>query len=115
MNKCAKCGKEFGLLGGDRILEHAVMEVRQYGVGRYLCNKCHFDAINEHVRKKNQPRPEIKCPFCGQMFSPKTKSPTSTGGNIIRGAIFLPWGAVSAVKNKPFVQCPHCKMKIPQG
>lgn len=57
----------------------------------------------------------IKCPFCGQHVPPIVKTPTSTVGNIARGAVFLPWGVVSAVKNKPYVQCPHCGMKILQG
>jgi len=67
--------------------------------------------------------PQIKCPYCGLSFTPPsdwtgniaTQKPTSTTGNIARGIVFLPWGVVSAVKNKPYIQCPHCKMKIMQG
>lgn len=33
---------------------------------------------------------EIKCPYCGLNFKPKEKRPTSTTGNIARGAVFLP-------------------------
>jgi len=58
---------------------------------------------------------QIKCPYCGEMFFPREQRPTTTGGNIARGAVFLPWGVTSAVKNKPFVQCTYCRMKIPQG
>jgi len=69
------------------------------------------------------PSGEIKCPFCGNMFAPpktwtgkiKAQKTTRTGGNIIRGAVFLPWGVVKAVTNKKFIICPHCKMKIMQG
>lgn len=71
-----------------------------------------------------QPQPgEIKCPYCNQFFSPpktwtgeiKPQKTTSTSGNIVRGAIFLPWGVVKAATNKKFLICPHCKMKIMQG
>ena len=59
---------------------------------------------------------EIKCPFCGNMFTPKhvNKRSRSMGGNILKGAVFLPWGVVSAVKTKKStdVICPHCKMTV---
>jgi len=84
-----------------------------------FCPECGHGLTKEtSVQRKTEATPgpgEIKCPFCGKFFKPHSKRPTSTGGNIIRGAIFLPWGAVSAVKNKPFVRCPHCNMKIQQG
>ncbi len=115
MTRCAMCGKEFGSHGGTRILKTDKAVIRQYGVDSYICNKCRSMQCQEYSERKRQLQPEIKCPFCGHMFSPKTKRPTSTTGNIVRGAVFLPWGVVSALKNKPFVQCPHCKMKIPQG
>ena len=71
-----------------------------------------------------QPSPgQIRCPFCSRFFYPsktmsgniKTQKTTSTGGNIARGAIFLPWGVIKAVTNKKFIICPYCKMKIIQG
>ena len=78
---------------------------------------------DEKRREAERNPTEIKCPYCGKMFKPpitwdggiSTQKTTSTGGNIARGAVFLPWGVVSAVKNKKFIQCPHCKMKIMQG
>jgi len=57
---------------------------------------------------------KIKCPFCGKTFEPHQEKTTSTAGHIVKGAVFLPWGIVSALKSKSFVQCPHCKMKIQQ-
>ena len=57
---------------------------------------------------------EIKCPFCGQTFDPHVQRDTTTGGNIVRGAIFVPWGIVKALGSKKYVLCPHCNMKIMQ-
>ena len=115
MGKCVKCGSKSG------IVHYYAFEKK------WLCDNC----IEKYEIKRKEkeekgieqmrsgeyiPKPgEIKCPYCSLFFTPKQKRPTSTGGNIARGAVFLPWGVVSSVKNKPFVQCPHCKMKIPQG
>ncbi len=56
---------------------------------------------------------EIKCPFCEKKFMPDSAEKSSTtGGNVLRGALFLPWGIVSALKKG--IVCPHCKMKIKQ-
>ena len=71
--------------------------------------------VAQRLRDIKEGTAGIDCPFCHKRFMPYTQSPTSTGGNIARGAVFLPWGVVSAVKNKPYVQCPYCGMKIPQG
>ncbi|MCJ7571060.1 MAG: zinc ribbon domain-containing protein [Candidatus Thermoplasmatota archaeon] len=101
-----------------------------------FCTKC-GNPLNKEARQKNitptnqeikeiwdtPKNGEIKCPYCNRIFRvPKTwygetkiESPTSTSGNIARGVVFLPWGIVSAVKNKKFIQCPHCGMKIMQG
>jgi len=98
--------------------------------GKKFCSKCGYSIIKTIEEKKFkelevQPKTgEIKCPFCNEMFKPaasswtgeiQTQKTTSTSGNIARGLVFLPWGVVSAVKNKKFIQCPHCKMKIMQG
>lgn len=84
---------------------------------------CSFIEISRSVKtSQNMEKPEIKCPYCGTSFlvsinafgEVETQRPTSTAGNIGRGIVFLPWGVVSAAKNKPYIQCPHCKMKIQQ-
>lgn len=92
-----------------------------------FCPKCGKELkLSYGERKKIEPMQksdEIKCPFCNNFFTPpknwigeiKAQRTTSTSGNIIRGAVFLPWGVVSAVKNKSFIKCPHCNMKIMQG
>ncbi|MBE3094526.1 MAG: zinc ribbon domain-containing protein [Actinobacteria bacterium] len=82
--------------------------------------------VKIETKSEYQPEPqpgEIKCPFCSKFFSPpkkwdgniKEQKKYSTSGNVGRGIVFLPWGIVRAIGNKPFLVCPHCKMKIPQG
>ena len=99
-----------------------------------FCPECGHAAISSitsvkmETKIEYQPEPqakpgEIKCPFCNKFFSPpktwtgeiQTQKTTSTGGNIVRGAVFLPWGVVKAATNKKFIICPRCKMKIMQG
>jgi DNA-directed RNA polymerase subunit RPC12/RpoP len=113
MPTCARCKKS--IIIKNEIRDNLPTTVTRYGVGNYLCTNCWILCFKEYEEQGPPPRPEIKCPFCGQMFSPVTKTPTTTHGNIARGIAFLPWGVVSALKNKSFVQCPHCKMNIPQG
>ena len=116
MPPCARCKKPFSMLSTKYKIERtAPSNITKYGVGNYCCFNCWMSLMAEYEQIKKRPRPEITCPFCGQMFSPVTKTPTTTHGNVARGIAFLPWGVVSAMKNKPFVQCPHCQMKIPQG
>lgn len=59
---------------------------------------------------------EIKCPYCENKFTPKhvKKRTRSLSGNIIKGAVFLPWGVVSAVKTEKTIDvvCPHCGMTV---
>jgi DNA-directed RNA polymerase subunit RPC12/RpoP len=93
-----------------------------------FCPECGHTLIKKILEKKMEteviPKTgEIKCQYCGKLFALptnwtgeiKAQKTTSTSGNIARGVVFLPWGIVSAVKNKKFIQCPHCKMKIMQG
>jgi hypothetical protein len=120
MPTCARCKKPisvFALPVATHISYVNRSDIQEFGLGNWLCFKCCEQINMKYTFAKNNPppRPEIKCPFCGQMFSPVAKSPTTTHGNVARGVAFLPWGVVSAMKNKPFVQCPHCQMKIPQG
>jgi DNA-directed RNA polymerase subunit RPC12/RpoP len=96
--------------------------------GKPLTQKAMQQKQTLKIQEKNEIAPtpkdgEIKCPYCNKIFKlpetwyggTKIERPTSTSGNIARGLVFLPWGIVSAVKNKPYILCPHCKMKIMQG
>ena len=100
MKICEICGKPVRPLMGGRFR------------GKYMHDRCKYKIIE---KAQENAIVEIKCPFCNKIFKPKQQTPTTTEGNIARGAIFLPWGVVSALKNKPFIQCPHCDMKIMQG
>lgn len=122
---CPECGHKFSTI--EIIKEEKSRE--KGGFWDLKCIKCHNKITLGELKKTrlggkdtllcldcyDESHPKIICPYCQKSFRPNQKRPTTTGGNIARGAIFLPWGVVSAVKNKPFVQCPHCKMKIPQG
>lgn len=61
--------------------------------------------------------PKIQCPFCHQWFPKLTNEQyrTSAELNVLKWAIVPAWGVVGALKNKPFIECPFCKMKIMQG
>jgi DNA-directed RNA polymerase subunit RPC12/RpoP len=111
-SKCIRCNIVFET-GYYEIEERHIPSINKYGIGNRMCQKC-FDELTPKVQQVRQPG-EIRCPFCDNFFSPHSISPTSTTGNIARGVAFLPWGIVSAVKNKPFIRCPHCGMKIMQG
>jgi len=96
-HNCKYCNKE---LSADDISSMALLDFNK----NWYCKEC-GDKHNIG----------IKCPYCSKRFHPWTRRPTSTSGNIVRGGLFLPWGVTSALKNKPFVKCPHCGMKIMQG
>jgi len=102
--KCEKCGKENVLL--FKYLD------------AIICDDCRMNLPKRDiatVQKHIELAGTITCPFCGEKFLPKTEKTTSTSGNIAKGAVFLPWGIVSSIKNKTYVECPHCKMKILQS
>ena len=112
-NSCSDCGKKLGFF--SFCVTHN---------GKNYCGKC-YDIIAKQEKKERIskmrsgeyiPKPgEIKWPYCSMFFTPIRENPTSTGGNIARGAVFLPWGVASSIKNRPYVECPHCNMRIPQG
>jgi len=114
MLTCVRCKKT--MIIPFKIISTCPDNITKYGLENVLCGNCWNELYREYeyLRKHPPPRPEIKCPFCGQIFSPVTKKLDKTGEYLAKGAVFLPWAIVSAVKNKPFVQCPHCQMKIQQ-
>lgn len=83
---CAYSGKKIGLMNCSTCK------------GKYMHDKYKYKMIKF---EQEQAIPTIKCPFCSNIFKPYQQRPTTTGGNVARGAVFLPWGVVSAVKNKP--------------
>lgn len=127
LNFCPNCGLKFRekqnsiklttecSTCGNNITRYYEKEGIKYCEICYKIKKSKIESL-EHIPKKPKTG-EIKCPYCFKNFTPIKKLPTgrSRSDNILKGAIFLPWGVVSSLKSKPFVQCPYCKMKIPQG
>ncbi|MBE3123145.1 MAG: hypothetical protein IMZ58_13205 [Thermoplasmata archaeon] len=112
MEVCSKCGKP--LITPSDCYNKATKDFKgkdhQYSKDDRLCMDCW-----KLMGLESGDLVMIKCPYCSKEFFPRQQTPTSLTENILRGAVFLPWGVVKAVKNKPFVQCPYCKMKIQQG
>ena len=103
----------------------------RYGIGNKLCVKCieelnkeyleNLPELKEKKRKELEEAitkaPKIKCPFCEQWFPKLTKEQyrASAELNVLKWVIVPAWGLAGSLKNKPFIECPHCKMKIMQG
>ena len=71
----------------------------------------------EELKKAIEKAPKIKCPFCEQWFPKLTAEQyrDSAELNVLKWAIVPAWGLSGSLKNKPYIECPHCKMKIMQG
>ena len=118
MTKCQKCGKigkdvyPFGL--NNTPFSNIIRKLGYIG-GEILCYDCQLSIIEEAMKLEKDGVIKIECPFCHKEFHPEKRTPTTNLENVGRGLVFLPWGVVKALKNKPYVECPHCHMKIPQG
>ena len=112
--RCERCDKEL------EFMEERTFETYD-GKKMRLCLRCYGEAPIKDEKKKLEEyiktAPKIKCPYCEQCFlkPPSEKYKYSLAGNITRGIVFLPWGVVKSIKNRPYIECPHCKMKIMQG
>jgi DNA-directed RNA polymerase subunit RPC12/RpoP len=124
VKKCSKCGKE------TRFLERYVDESQNL-----ICEDCWKELVTkrtnerEEIRKKSEEEarkkleeiiakaPKIKCPYCEQWFPKLTNEQYKDSAelNVLKWAIVPAWGLAGSLKNKPFIECPHCKMKIMQG
>jgi len=110
---CSKCNKKLNLLTAYKYKD------------KIVCFDCWRLLEQEDLTKQKEKKleeiiakaPEIQCPFCKKWFKKITDEQYkySLEGNIVRGIIFVPWGVVKAIKNRPYIECPHCKMKIMQG
>jgi len=61
--------------------------------------------------------PKIICPYCEQSFPKLTNEQyrESAELNVLKCAIVPKWGVdVGAVMIIPYIECPYCKMKVPQ-
>jgi ribosome-binding protein aMBF1 (putative translation factor) len=119
--KCEKCGKKVGIFT-------SVSYTLSSGEEIVLCEEClqFFRGIEEIEKIEKQKKeleeiiakaPKIKCPYCEKWFPKLTNEQyrDSAELNVLKWAIVPAWGVVGALKNKPYIECPHCKMKIMQG
>jgi len=104
MAKCKICDKHIGFL------EQSYHDSKAKGA---ICETCAVVRIKEISAKA----PKIKCPFCEQWFPKLTNEQyrDSAELNVLKYAVAPAWGLAGSLKNKPFIQCPHCGMKIMQG
>jgi len=114
MVKCSKCGKEVDFKTAWKLMRQ----------GYTTCISC-TEEIQKEEQKEERKKleeiianaPKIQCPFCKQWFPKLTNEQyrESAELNVLKWAIVPAWGVVGALKNKPYIECPHCKMKIMQG
>ena len=112
MPKCTKCGKKIGIF--DEYKRFFIKDSDK--LPTCYCLKCYEQYLIE-LEEIIAKAPKIKCPFCEQWFPKLTNEQyrDSAELNVLKWAIVPAWGVVGALKNKPFIECPHCKMKIMQG
>ena len=104
---CIQCGKKMGSFDAWR-------EVEQ---GKFMCLACYKTEKGKELEEAITKAPKIQCPYCKQWFPKLTKEQYQESAelNVLKWLIVPAWGVVGALKNKPFIECPHCKMKIMQG
>lgn len=129
MANCERCKEKVSFINSYSVYDSEMDETKKY------CQKCADIIIKENVEKqrlkdeRNKEKekkkleeiiakaPKIKCPYCEQWFPKLTDEQYRQNAelNVLKWAIIPAWGVVGALKNKPFIECPHCKMKIMQG
>jgi len=113
---CTNCNKKLGFGKDWRYKEKIVC----LDCGKKLKKQDIEDSIKQKEKEFQEllaNAPKIKCPYCEQWFPKLTEEEYRTGAgmNVLKWAMVPEWGVVGALKNKPFIRCPHCKMKIMQG
>jgi DNA-directed RNA polymerase subunit RPC12/RpoP len=113
---CQNCGTKIGF------------REKTYNYGEHfdICNSCNQQFLDKDIEERKQNRrlfadvnfpPKIKCPYCGQWFEKPAMEQyrDSAERNVIKWVIVPAWGLAGSLKNKPFIECPHCNMKLMQG
>jgi DNA-directed RNA polymerase subunit RPC12/RpoP len=114
--ECDNCGKKLG--GGDDYISIFSENIDEKT--KHYCTKC-YERYKEQERKKFEEMvakvPKIKCPYCEQWFPKLTNEQyrDSAELNVLKWVIVPAWGLAGSLKNKPYIECPRCKMKIMQG
>jgi DNA-directed RNA polymerase subunit RPC12/RpoP len=114
MPKCAKCGKGINIF--TMITDHS-----PDGTKIIVCENCKSLYTEEEKRQQLKEiianATKIKCPYCEQCFPKLTNQQYRDGAelNILKWVIVPSWGVFANIlQGIPYIECPHCKMKIPQ-
>jgi len=115
MSKCARCGKGINIV--NRITRYS-----PDGTKVIVCKDCKKLYTEEERRQQLKviiaKAPQIKCPYCELSFPKLTNEQYRDCAelNILKWTIIPKWGVfIGGLKSEPYIECPHCKMKITQG
>jgi DNA-directed RNA polymerase subunit RPC12/RpoP len=115
MPKCARCGKDIHFF--NMITRHS-----PDGTKVIVCKDCKTLYTEEERKQQLEViianAPKIKCPYCEQFFPKLTNEEYRDCAelNVLKYAIVPAWGVFTdALQGQRYIECPHCKMKIPQG
>lgn len=132
MVNCDRCKEKLTFF--QNIEAYSIYDAETNGIKKY-CKKCADSVIKENAEKQRikderdneeerkqfeeivAKAPKIQCPYCKKWFPKLTEEQYRHGAglNLLKWALVPEWGVVGALKNKPYIECPHCKMKIMQG
>jgi len=112
--KCSDCRKKINYFLG----------YFNFKDGTFTCPSCLeiFDRDRDKQKKKEQRKkleeiivkaPKIKCPYCEKWFAKLTQEQYEDCAKLMFPWTFYnPWGVVGVLKNTPYIECPHCKIKV---
>ena len=115
LSKCARCGKGIDIF-------NMITRYSPDGTKVIVCKDCKTLYTEEERRQQLEviitKAPKIKCPYCEQWFPKLTNEEyrESAKLNVLQYSIVPTWGVFhGGLKSEPFIECPHCGMKILQG
>jgi DNA-directed RNA polymerase subunit RPC12/RpoP len=115
LSKCARCGKSTNIF--NKVTRHS-----PDGTKVIVCKDCQTLYTEKERRQQLEKiianAPKIKCPYCEQCFPKLTNEEYGDSAelNVLKYTIVPKWGVfIGGLKSEPYIECPHCKMKIRQG
>ena len=114
VTNCAVCGKSINIL-------NKITRRSSDGTKVTVCKDCKTLFTEKEKRQQLEiliaNAPKIKCPYCDHLF-PKLTSEQYRDGielQMLNYSIIPEWGVfIGELQGKHYVECPFCKMKIPQ-
>ncbi len=114
MTNCARCGKSINIF--NRITRRS-----SDGTKVIVCKDCRTLLTDKERRQQLEiviaNAPTIKCPYCEQSF-PKLADEQYRDGTelgVLNWTIVPRWGVfIGELQGKHYIECPYCKMKVPQ-